>query len=235
MIRVLEMGQYVAPAYAGMLLAEQGCSVYKVSREPDPIEDLVRGKELWAWINEGKFVTRGDLQGVSELTMQPFGIVLDNFTNATRDVIFGPHQDILAKRNNFVWVSLVCDQGTPSFDIIAQRRAWGDIAPYVPMYIGDTTAGLFMAFKALSMHAQERWGHYTLDHASLLMKLVEGELVVDVKRTPTARGVPWKEEYRVDEEGTAHVKFKGRWYREHIRDRAWKLRNLRHTHGRITL
>ena len=55
-MRVLELGSYLVPAYAGLLLAEQGHQVTKwVSPTgPDPIEGLIDGAALWAWVNHGK-------------------------------------------------------------------------------------------------------------------------------------------------------------------------------------
>jgi hypothetical protein len=53
-MRILELGNYVVPAYAGMILAEQGHAVTKWTNGRDPILSLNRGDELWRWINHGK-------------------------------------------------------------------------------------------------------------------------------------------------------------------------------------
>ena len=53
-LRVLELGNYVVPAYAGMILAEQGAEVQKWTNGKDPILGCRSGADLWAWINHGK-------------------------------------------------------------------------------------------------------------------------------------------------------------------------------------
>src|SRR6185437_4027761 len=104
-------------------------------------------------------------------------------------------------------------------------------APWVPFWAGDTCGGLWLAFKALAMHAQGRHGHYVLGQASCMQKLIEGELVLDAPRRKEGP-VPWETEpYRVEGD-TAIVEYKGTTYREPIRDRAWKLTHLWHDQGR---
>jgi hypothetical protein len=53
-LRVLELGNFVVPAYAGMILAEQGASVEKWTNDRDPILGCRSGIALWEWINHGK-------------------------------------------------------------------------------------------------------------------------------------------------------------------------------------
>jgi len=76
-LRVLELGNYVVPAYAGMILAEQGHAVEKWTNGKDPILDCHRGGELWAWINHGKRVVMRHPRELPDAlpTQQVLGIV----------------------------------------------------------------------------------------------------------------------------------------------------------------
>jgi crotonobetainyl-CoA:carnitine CoA-transferase CaiB-like acyl-CoA transferase len=246
-VRVLELGSYVAPAYAGMILAEQGCDVVKWTNPgaPDPILGLVQGDELWEWINHRKTLAATN---VIELFDPDFwgeredngdwwpDIVLDNFRPealARR----GIDPAALAERHHLVWVSLRSE--TPelhdgrSFDVIAQARSWMQYGDWLPFYVGDTAAGLWMAFKALAMLAADRPGHYPIGQASCLQKLVEGELQIDVERD--RHSIPWdKEAYGAGPWG-AYVEYRDRPYREPVRDTTWKLAKLWHDGGRIRI
>ena len=53
-LRVLELGNFVVPAYAGMILAEQGADVQKWTNGKDPILGCRSGADLWSWINHDK-------------------------------------------------------------------------------------------------------------------------------------------------------------------------------------
>jgi hypothetical protein len=53
-MRVLELGTGVLPAYAGMILAEQGHHVVKWTHGKDPVLDLNHGRELWSWSVTGR-------------------------------------------------------------------------------------------------------------------------------------------------------------------------------------
>ncbi len=228
MKRVLELGQYVAPAYAGMILAEQGHRVRKWTDGKDPILGLRQGDELWAWINAGKAVEcRRVTAEALEEALGDADIVVDNF-QAEAWTRWGIDPDELAIGYGVRWVSLQGDVPGRSFDIVAQARAVMDFAPYAPYYLGDTTAGLWMAFKAL---VGEVPGRAVLRQASLLAKLVEGELVVDVERERDQ--VPWDTEAYHTVEGGVEVEFRGETIFEPVRDRRWKLANLAHREGRI--
>jgi hypothetical protein len=53
-LRVLEIGNFVSVAYAGMVLAEQGAEVQKWTNGRDPILGCRSGDALWEWIDYGK-------------------------------------------------------------------------------------------------------------------------------------------------------------------------------------
>lgn len=119
--------------------------------------------------------------------------------------------------------------GERSFDVIAQARSWLEYAPWVPFWAGDTIGGLWLAFKLLAVAGQP--GHYCIGQASVMQKLVEGELVLDADRRPGT--IPWETETYQVRDGAAVVEYRGETIREPIRDRAWKLANLWHSAGRI--
>lgn len=139
----------------------------------------------------------------------------------------------MARREGVAWVSMRSEAGDRSFDLIAQARSWMEYADWVPFWVGDTAGGLWLAFKALAATAARAHGHHALGQASVMQKLVEGELVVDAERSRGA--IPWETETYRAEDGHAVVAYKGEVYREPTRDRAWKLANLWHRDGRITV
>jgi hypothetical protein len=234
-MRVLELGTYVVPGYAGMCLAEQGHDVLKWTDGRDPILGLNSGAELWAWINHRKTIEgrhprelAGDWRSI--FGGEPPDVVLDNIRPATL-AAWGIDPAALAAREGVRWVSMRSEVGDRSFDLIAQARSWMEYAPWVPFWAGDTIGGLWLAFKAT---ASPEPGHHVLGQASCMQKLVEGELVVP--RPPCEPGcIPWEVEPYRFEDGHAVVQYKGQTYREPVRDRAWKLANLRHEGGRIII
>lgn len=231
-MNVLELGNYIAPAYAGMVLAEQGHAVTKVHNGKDPIPKLHMGDELWAWINHGKVlrpfeITDTSVDDLFSRWVRDADVVIDNFREEFWESVGVYDRDALAKAYEVRWVSLQVEIGDTGFDVIAQARSWMEYSPWVPFYVGDTTAGLWMAFKA--MQSQLNWGWYPIYHASVMQKMVEGELVIDRPEGP----VPWDvDNYRGTHAG-AEVDYKGRHYREPVRDREWKLANMKHIGGRI--
>jgi len=237
LMRVLELGNYVSVAYAGMLLAEQGFEVFKLTNGKDPILELNQGAELWEWINYRKIVLDNPVSELASYISTAVDIVLDNFRPST---LANWHLDPVdfAHKWNCVWVSLRSEIDEISFDMVAQCRSTLEYGPYVPFYLGDTSAGLWMSFKALSMLTQGKRGeHAILGQASCLQKLVEGELLFD---SSGREGVapPWDqpESYYFDNErreGVVH--FKGREYREPVRDTAWKRDHLWHDQGRMKI
>lgn len=174
-MRVLELGSYVSVAYPGMLLAEQGHRVEKwiSPSRPDPIQKLRRGEELWQWINEGKALTPCHAGAVRDVPAGTYDVVLDNVRRETWRR-WGIVPEVGAWRLNVAWISLRDELDGRSFDAVAQARAWMDHAGYVPFYVGDTSAGLWTAFKACNASV----GHHVLGRASVLTKRVEGELCV---------------------------------------------------------
>jgi hypothetical protein len=231
-VRVLELGTYIVPAYAGMLLAEQGHQVTKwiSPTTTDPVEGLHRGDELWAWLNEGKCVLRCHARAVVELAPGEYDIVIDNIRASTW-ASWGVDPAAQADRLGVTWVSVRDDFDERSFDAIAQARAWGDHCGYLPFYIGDTTCGLWLAFKAL---AATDSGHHVLRQAACLAKLVEGELLVDVDRDDKLP--PWDEPgtYGPREAGVAVV-YRGQTVTEPYRDSEWRRTHLRHAAGRYQI
>jgi hypothetical protein len=227
MSNVIEIGNYIAPAYAGMLLAEQDFTVEKWTNGNDPILDLHRGAELWKWINYRKTLVnrhpRELLDGIKA------GIVIDNFRPSTL-AQWGIEPAQLAKLYDVVWVSIRSEVGEVSFDLLAQCRSWMEYAEWTPFYIGDTAAGLWAAFKAAAAHEA---GHYVIGHASCMQKLVEGELQIDIKRKPFE--VPWDTEAYYFDGDEAHIDYKGQHITETVKDREWKLKNLWHKDGRIII
>lgn len=222
-MKILELGSYIAPAYAGMILAEQGHQVTKWTTD-DPIHDLRHGDELWEWISHGKHIERKHATTVVDLQPGQFDAVIDNFRASTWER-WGVDLSREAARLGVVWVSLRGEGDQRSFDVIAQARAWGDLCPPVPFYLGDTAAGLWLAFKALAAPV----GHHVIRQATCLAKLVEGELVVP--RPPEQ--YPWDDP---DDYGSttreAFVQFKGAVQYEPMRDATWRAANLTHERGR---
>lgn len=236
-MRVLELGSYVSVAYAGMLLAEQGHEVEKwisPTRE-DPILGLKEGEKLWEWINYRKNVHEVHAKGVTRLFNGEFDVVIDNVRSTTwQSWGVDPHKEAI--RIDCGWVSLRDEFDGRSFDVVAQARAWGDHSPALPFYLGDTAAGLFLAFKA--SNADRGW-HSVIRQASCLAKLVEGELAVPIERK--GGQTPWDEPgtygMRSTETGpVAQVDYRGETIREPIRDARWRWEHLDHNgKGRINI
>jgi crotonobetainyl-CoA:carnitine CoA-transferase CaiB-like acyl-CoA transferase len=239
-MRVLELGSYIIPAYAGMVLAEQGHEVEKWTWGVDPIQELHRGDELWDWINHGKTLVEKRINS-QEITgaLDDFDVVIENIRADTwRSWVINPpalSKEITHRRHPIVWVSMRTD--TPddhdgvSFDVIGQARSWMEYTNWTPFYAGDTTGGLWMAFKALSAHTQNEYGYHELHQASLMQKLVEGELVID--EPPHPGSTRWDHEpYGATQDG-ALINYRGTEYHEPVRNREWKLDHLHHIDGRI--
>lgn len=219
-MRVLELGSYLAPAYAGMLLAEQGHAVDKWTIV-DPIHDLIDGAAMWEWVNTGKTLHERHARHVADVPAGTVDVVIDNVRAVTWSR-WGVDPAAEAARLGVTWVSLRADDDERSFDAVAQARAWGDKGS-LPFYIGDTAAGLWLAFKALAAPP----GHHVIRQAAVLAKLVEGEL-----QAPTR---VW------DEPGTwswstprqpALVRFRGDTITEPPRDDQWRREHLAHVDGR---
>jgi len=219
---VLELGQYVAPAYAGMVLAEQGHCVEKWYQQNDPVLGLHNGKQLWKWLQYGKVLQERHSREVVNIPKGRFDVIIDNH-RADAWQRWGIDPAEVAEALDVVWVSLRADDDERSFDVIAQARAWGDRG-MLPFYIGDTAAGLWLAFKAVATRSS---GHYVIRQAAALAKLVEGELVVD-------RSQPWDAPgtYGFDEYG-AYVEYRGERIVEPYRDDDWRRKHLEHDDGRF--
>ena len=230
-LRVLELGIFVVPAYAGMVLAEQGAIVEKWTNGRDPILGCRSGAELWAWINHGKTLVN---RPVTSLLSDPpeVDIVIDNF-RPSRLAGWGVDPALLAMRHGWVWVSMRSEVGERSFDLIAQARSTAEYGPHIPFWLGDTAGGLWMALKALAMYVAGKPGHYVLGQASVLQKLVEGELVVERPEPFPGNVVPWDADPYFMTGEAAVVEYKGERMEEPIRSREWKWTNLWHVEGRM--
>lgn len=228
MPKFIELGNYIAPAYAGMILAEQGYTVEKWIGDHDPIHDLKHCDSLWAWINHNKTLIKKHPQEI-ENENDVIGII-DNFRPETLSR-WNLQPNVIAKRMGIPWVSLRSEVGDRSFDIIAQARSWMEYSEWVPFYVGDTTAGLWLAFKVLA--SLEKPDHYVIGQASCMQKMVEGELVIDVPRSK--KSIPFDVDDYVFRDGRAIVEYQKQIYCEPVRDRAWKLQNLYHQDGRIVI
>mgnify|MGYP003632588923 CR=1 FL=1 len=236
-MRILELGNYVAPAYAGMILAEQGHEVIKWHVGTDPILELNHGAELWAWINEGKTLERVNIKKANWHCLSGFDAVVDNFLPETLKS-WRINPSALAAEHELAWVSMRSELPGRSFDVVAQARATLSHSPWIPFWIADTSAGLWMAFKILNMILGGRFQHSTLGQASCLAKLVEGELKVDrpPHRERGSLSNPYEvETYFGDPIHGACVEFRDETIHEPVRDHAWRLENLWHQDGRIII
>jgi hypothetical protein len=234
-VRVLELGSYVIPAYGGMILAEQGHAVEKwiSPTTDDPVLGLKRGGELWSWLNAGKSVHPEPADHVTELEVGEFDVIIDNIRASTWKR-WGVDPAEVAARLHIPWIAMRDDFDGRSFDAIAQARAWGDHLGYLPIYIGDTTGGLWLALKALSTVSQGQAGLHILRQAACLAKLVEGELVVEADRYGSIP--PWDSPGTYGSVGSAaRVEFKGETVMEPMRGPLWRRQNLRHQNGRYVV
>jgi hypothetical protein len=211
-----------------MILAEQNHEVEKWTTT-DPIYELRHGEALWKWINHRKTLYARHAADVAKLEAGIFDVVIDNF-RADTWTRWAVDPSVEADRLNVCWVSLRADDDGRSFDVIAQTRAWGDLG-VMPFYLGDTAAGLWVAFKALAAPK----GHHVIRQATCLAKLVEGELIVP--REPSD-WVPWDEpgSYQFNKTTrNAEVLFKGVRQTEPTRDARWRFHNLHHVGGRFVI
>lgn len=229
-MKILEIGNYIAPAYAGMILAEQNFEVTKyIYQNKDPILSLNQGQEIWEWINYKKILIENHISHAIK-NIHNFDVIIDNFKIETlKKWEIDPIE--LSKKHNLVWISLRPEINNTSFDVIAQAQAWADITGFVDFYIGDTIAGLWIAFKAMSMFLQKKCGHFIIPHATGLAKLIEGELIID---RPNKKH-PYDPENYGYNKSHAIVEYKKNTFLEPIRDKKWKLKNLRHKNGRLII
>lgn len=222
-MKVLELGSYLAPAYAGLLLAEQGHEVTKYTTT-DPILELNDGRQLWEWVNHGKTLHPTHSKEVAE-TAHRFDAIIDNHLPATW-AKWGINPADVANAANVRWVSLRSEHGGRSFDAIAQAQAWGDKGS-LPFYIGDTAAGLFLAFKAVVANTP---GHYVIHQATALAKLVEGELVAPTRAWDHPDAWQWCSDAQ-----PAKVTYRGETIQEPARDDVWRISHLNTINGRFQI
>lgn len=224
-MKILEIGSYISVAYAGMLLAEQGHKVTKLTHDIDPIQTLEDGEKLWNWINHRKTLLSSPERTIVEIIeiQKPECIICNMRPNALHRL--GIRLEDYRHTINIVHLlPEIPDQR--SFDVTAQAQAWG-INAQVPFYIGDTAFGLFAAFKAM----QEKIGYHSLYQASCLTKLVEGELISPFK-LDSPRDMP--STYERTDHG-ALVVYRGETIFEPNRDDEWRWQHLHHKKGRIII
>lgn len=225
-MRILELGTNFAPAYAGMILAEQGHRVVKPFVD-DPILRQRDGYALWCWVNEGKELIPNRRAGECLDLLANSDAVIDNFRASTWER-WGLDPGELARKHNLRWVSMRADDDGQSFDVLAQARAWGDITEPIPFYLGDTAFGLWAAFKLFNTQPGL---HSVVRHATCLAKLVEGEGVVNRH----GQRYPWKRPGTYGFDGEAFTIYKGQRLAEPLRDDQWRRRHLPNRGGRYTV
>lgn len=225
-MRILEIGTNIAPAYAGMILAEQGHHVTKITVN-DPLRQQQYGPQLWEWLNSQKTILEDTPIEDSLYLLEEVDAVVDNLRSVTWER-HGICPVYLAYKHQLRWVSMRADDDGRSFDVLAQARAWGDICGPVPFYLGDTAFGLWAAFKLCSMGV----GHAVIRHAACLAKLVEGEAVIPRPK----QCWPWKQEGTYGfRDGEAYTVYKGERLSEPLRGVEWRLANLVNVRGRFVV
>src|SRR5579884_1318818 len=113
-MRVLELGSVIVPAYAGMILAEQGHDVEKWTAGRDPVEQLRDGDRLWAWLNDRKRMVARRLPDGLRHELPRFDGVIDNLRASTLER-WEIDPAALAAEFGLRWVSLRADVGEHSF------------------------------------------------------------------------------------------------------------------------
>ncbi len=213
-MRILEIGKYVSVAYAGMLLAEQGHTVIKISANYEPILGLRKGKELLAWLNYNKIIYDNDNSKIETLVEKhKIDVVISNVPSVKLKHC-GKARLIQIKPTGR-------DKG---FDIFAQAQIFSEFNFHAPFYIGDTVSGLFAAFLVT---ATDRL-YSVVGQGEALQKIIEGELLVQ----RPVKG--WDiEEYGMGKK-SAEVCYRG----ETLKQTKWtwqdKWEKLNHNLGRIS-
>lgn len=212
----------MAPAYAGMILAEQGHEVIKWVIPKEPILNIDHGQEIWEWINYGKRME--DIAGRRMESGTDFDVILTNLRSADAEQI--------GEKTGATVVKLTSVGVSRSFDVIAQAQAWGDFAPWMPFWIGDTVAGLWMAFKALAV---PKGTICEIQHPAALAKLVECELN-EINDHRERHRTPWEnhDNYHLSE-CAAKVLYNEAFVTEDRRDAEWRRVHLKQTNGRINI
>ena len=192
-LRVLELGNYVVPAYCGMILAEQGAEVQKWTNGKDPILGCRSGADLWAWINHGKTLLD---RRVASLPGDPpsVDIVIDNFRPGTL-AGWGVDPAALAERHGWVWVSMRSEVGERSFDLIAQARSTAADFGHIPFWLGDTAGGLWVAWPKRSSGKATTMDENVVRAVALPLGLVDNK-VCAIDETWTGLRLVWRRERR---------------------------------------
>ena len=216
-MKILKLGKYLSVFYAGMLLSEQGHTVIKIMADNEPLLELEKGEELLAWLNYKKIIkTKNDKNIQDLINKYKPDIVLENIS------YLNPKYFKIAKKTK--WVSIRPSGNLDkSFDIFAQIQTFGEYKKYFDFYIGDTVAGLFAAFIAMSSNKQ----YNVVRQAEALQKIIEGELIV--KKPATG----WDKKIYKIENDTAMVEYNNKLLITKSWTRDNKLKYLNHKKGRI--
>lgn len=228
MMNVFELGSYIAPAYAGMILAEQKHRVTKYVSPFDAIFDLKNTEAFWNWLNKDKtFVDDHYTAAIDRL--RAGDVVIENIRAASwhrHDI----DRKQIAEDRRVRWISIEDELQHRSFDVVAQARAWAwTRTDWIRFYIGDTIAGLWAAYSAC---CSVQSGHFVVGHATSLAKMIELELQdVDRHADRTSHD---RETYTMTEDG-ALVDYKDERIFEPKRTREWCLQNLYHQNMRCVV
>lgn len=230
--RILELGSSIAPAHAGLCLADAGMTVEKWAAGGDPMQRLRDGHRLWEFYTRDKTLVARHSASIVDVERGRYDGIIDNHTARfwERHQVDPAEQ---ADRLCIPWVSIVSDLPDThlgrSFDVIAQARAFG-IPERIPFFIGDTAAGLVAAFTLASMLAQFQLEHRLVPQAAALASLREGGL--DCR--PPDGGWDHPNSYYLNDQG-AVVIYRDGPIVEPLRDDMWRRRHLSHRGGRFQL
>lgn len=220
------------PAFAGMVLAEQGHEVTRwlapKGSEPDP---LTEDELVWWWSMHGKELTARHAKLASELSLGSFGGIIDNLRPDAWSR-WGVDRDKVARRLGAPWITLVDDSGYRSTGAIAAARSWWALGQPVAPQLAETAAGLMLAFKLLANVA--RPGLHRIGFAASLQKMMPAELMLG--NAPERTRPPFDPEWWADGRLVgARAEWRGELLTEVVRDRDWKLRHFRTGAGRVKL
>lgn len=230
-MRVLEIGLGLPPAFAGMLLAEQGHTVTRWLKPNSRHDPLLEDELVWWWSMHGKDLMQRHAREVNALRPGAFNAIIDNLRTETWER-WGVNREATARRLGVPWVTLADDCGYRSTGAIALARSWWSLGVPTPPQLAETTAGLVLAFKLLSL--QNRSGWHRVGFAAALQKLMPAEL--QLGNAYADEGPHVDAEWMA--EGTlfgARAEWRGELLAEPVRSREWKLQHMPTSVGRVRL
>ena len=222
-----------SPAYAGMILAEQGHAVVKWTNGKDPILSLNRGDELWAWINHGKRIEdrHPEIAGrrLGSRSSGPTRRTSSSTTSGRPPSSAGASIPARSPDGGLYGGSRCDPRSAIVPSMSSPRPAPGSNTP-PGCRSGRGTPSAACGWPSRRWPTGRR-GISRSARRRACRSLSRGSWSSSGRR-PTA-AIPWEvDPYRV-EGGEAIVEYKGTTYREPIRDRSWKLDHLWHDQGRI--